>query len=177
MFILVRHGHAGAKGIWPFAEVERPLSQQGWQQADGVTRNLSGIALTRLVSSPYRRCVQTLLPLAEETGLPVEHADMLGPTDKVKRLDAELATPQDGITVMCTHGETLLALLQRWAKQGTVSLPVSGKNLAKDTTGKGGAWVIADSGKGKRAAHYVRPLHVIELPSEQRQRDRRTVAS
>lgn len=177
MFILVRHGHAGVKAVWPFAEVERPLSQQGWEQAEGVLRNLSGIPVTSLLSSPYRRCVQTLLPLAEDTGLTVVRDDVLAPSAKAKHLDARLAEMDDGITVLCTHGETLLALLQRWARQGSVQLPVVAKSLAKDTTAKGGAWLVADAGKGKKAAHYMRPLHVIELPREQSQRERRSVAS
>ena len=50
---------------------------KGRRQADAVAAPLAGYPVTRLVSSPYLRCVQTLEPLSARLSLPVEHAPAL----------------------------------------------------------------------------------------------------
>ena len=64
---LIRHAHA----TWTPDE-ERPLSAQGMRAAIGVANALCAMPISRIVSSPYRRAVQTVQPLADRLDLAVE---------------------------------------------------------------------------------------------------------
>ena len=50
----------------------RALTERGRRQADGLRDQLEELGITRLVASPFVRCVQTLVPLADELGVVVE---------------------------------------------------------------------------------------------------------
>lgn len=58
---LVRHAHAS----WQLSE-ERPLSLQGLVQAQQVARTLANVQATAIYSSPARRAIQTIEPLADD---------------------------------------------------------------------------------------------------------------
>lgn len=65
----VRHAHS----TWvPGRERERPLSEQGRRDAETLARALADLPLDAVVSSPYRRAVETVEPLAADRGLAVE---------------------------------------------------------------------------------------------------------
>lgn len=67
MLFLVRHAHS------PFSQDEmRPLSPAGHAAAVRVADLLEDAGITRVVSSPYTRAVQTVRPLADRLGLPVD---------------------------------------------------------------------------------------------------------
>lgn len=162
LFTLIRHAHAGEKQLWRFADADRPLSLQGRQQAQGVTEALAGTPVRLLLSSPYRRCRQTLAPLATRTGLQVQATGLLAPDAKPAALDAFLQNPALDGAVLCTHGETLQALLRRWRRRGGVDLPPLPGKISKDATAKGAGWLIEDSA-GTLTAHYLRPVRVLDL--------------
>jgi len=66
--LFVRHAHSP----WvPNREAERPLSAAGHAAAEAVADQLAERSLDAVVSSPYRRAVQTVEPLAERRGLDV----------------------------------------------------------------------------------------------------------
>ncbi len=66
---LVRH----AQSIPDFslAESDWVLSAEGEAQARRLPRQLHDIAATRLISSPYRRAIDTLRPLSQALALPI----------------------------------------------------------------------------------------------------------
>src|SRR6266508_3359874 len=64
MRALVRHADAGNKRDWSGPDAERPLSEEGWEQAAGLVDLLAGLRIERLLTSPLLRCRQTLEPLA-----------------------------------------------------------------------------------------------------------------
>lgn len=67
MLYLVRHAHS------PFGPDEmRGLSPPGHADAARVADLLDSRGVSRIVSSPYTRAIQTVQPLAERLGLPVE---------------------------------------------------------------------------------------------------------
>ena len=71
----------------------------------------------RIVSSPYVRCRETVAPLAERLGLPVEDADALSegaPLSEALRL---LEKVTDKPTVLCSHGDVIGDLLHHFASQ------------------------------------------------------------
>jgi hypothetical protein len=59
--------------------------------------------------------------------------------------------------VLCTHGETLDALFDRWSRTRTFA--TIGHDVPAGPTEKGGAWIVTTDA-GHVTARYLRPLHV-----------------
>jgi len=100
---VVRHAHAGSRSAWEGPEDERPLTRRGHKQADGIADHLSGVGLSRLVSSPSVRCVQTLEPLADQLGLRVDADDRLlegAGGDQALVLAAELSKERSAAVIV-----------------------------------------------------------------------------
>lgn len=79
-FLLIRH--AKASGQAPDA----PLTAEGQRQAQQLAAQLAQHPITRVVSSPWRRAVDTARPIAEALGLKIETDGrlterVLSPTD------------------------------------------------------------------------------------------------
>ena len=62
---VVRHGKAGSRSGWTEPDDQRPLTKAGRRQAGALADMLAGDHVTRVLSSPYVRCRQTVEPLAE----------------------------------------------------------------------------------------------------------------
>ena len=160
MLVLVRHGHAGDKQSWRQADELRPLSDRGHQQARGLLVSLSALAPARLVTSPYLRCRQTLMPWAARTGQVLESAEELRPDADVTVLDRMLDPDADDV-VLCTHGETLNGLFSFWGRTRRLELATNGVRVAQRSTEKGGAWIVLPgTDHGGLLAQYVRPVLV-----------------
>jgi broad specificity phosphatase PhoE len=66
-FVLIRHAES------PWSEDDaRSLSPDGRLAAEALADRLDGIALDAIYSSPYRRALQTVAPLAQRRGLDVQ---------------------------------------------------------------------------------------------------------
>lgn len=63
----IRH----AQSTYTLDERERPLSEAGFEAALQVAHQLQGEGIEVIISSPYRRAVQTVEPLAQQLALPV----------------------------------------------------------------------------------------------------------
>ncbi len=113
---LVRHAKAGSRKDWTDDDELRPLSKNGWVQAEAIATRLSGRRTpAALVSSPYLRCRQTLEPLATATGLVVVDDPRLAEAAPFEPVLDLLAESVDG-TVLCSHGDVVpdtIAALQR----------------------------------------------------------------
>ncbi|GAA5512128.1 phosphoglycerate mutase GpmB [Deinococcus carri] len=64
--LLIRHAKAGGQAP------EATLTPEGKVQAERLAEALAGLGVTRIVSSPWTRAVDTAQPLAERLGLEVE---------------------------------------------------------------------------------------------------------
>jgi 2,3-bisphosphoglycerate-dependent phosphoglycerate mutase len=64
--VLVRHAAATGQ------EADAPLSAAGYRQAQELADFLRGFEIERVVSSPFRRAVESVQPFAERSGLVVE---------------------------------------------------------------------------------------------------------
>lgn len=141
---VVRHADAGQRSQWTGPDHARPLSERGERQAAGLGDLLAEVRPVRLVASPYRRCVQTLEPLAGRLGLEVEADDRLAEgTGALGALD--LAGEVTGRSaVLCSHGDVIPDLLDallrdglrlkdelRWQKASTWVLSWEGERLGK----------------------------------------------
>lgn len=138
---LVRHAKALDRYTWAEPDELRPLSKSGFRQAAALHEHLGGIGFERLVSSPLVRCVQTLEPLAEATGTPIQLAGELAEGASGPRaLDLLLELASDGPVAACTHGDVLLDAL---AELRSMLVPLEGPWECK----KGSTWVLdVDSG-------------------------------
>ncbi len=122
---LVREADAGGRRAWPGPDRLRPLTGAGWQQARELAERLDGMAVTRIVSSPWLRCQQTVLPLAEAHRLAIDSEVALGQVASVERALRLLAEARDG-TVLCTHPDLLFAVIERLRCAGARVRPLCG---------------------------------------------------
>lgn len=114
---LVRHAKAGSRWDYDGPDDERPLTPKGERQADDIADRFDGVAVPRVLSSPYRRCVQTVAPLAARRGLTVEPTAALAEGSPFEPVLALLADLPDG-SVLCTHGDVLPDVLRALVRRG-----------------------------------------------------------
>jgi phosphohistidine phosphatase SixA len=121
---LVRHAHAGSKKAWTGDDRLRPLDGRGRRQAEALSRALAKTKVTRILSSPYIRCLQTVEPLAAPKHLVVEPSPALaadgGPA--ALALVHEIAGSEAPRAVLCTHREVLVQVLPELSAQFGVRL-------------------------------------------------------
>lgn len=147
---IVRHADAGSRSAWTGDDERRPLSRKGRCQAAGLVDMLAGAEVTRLVSSPSLRCVETLDPAAARLGLTVETDRRLaegGRGDEALALAEELLRVDD-VGALCSHGDVIPDLLSE--------LKIRGVAFHHDLTWpKGSAWVLSGNGTTWTDARFV----------------------
>jgi 8-oxo-dGTP diphosphatase len=125
MILLVRHASAGSRQAWEGDDRDRPLDGRGENQARGLVSLLDGFEIDTILTSPYRRCVQTVEPLAAARLLPVEQRTQLGETEQ-QQAGADLVRSLAGRNVVvCGHGGLEWAVVQeppKWRKGETLVL-------------------------------------------------------
>ena len=110
--LLVRHADAGDRDRWEGPDEERPLSPEGWQQAEALVEALAGYGVGRVLSSPYLRCTQTVEPLAAASGLPVEPSvDLAEGSGRVALRRVRSLLEGGGDIVLSTHGDVVEEVL------------------------------------------------------------------
>ncbi len=117
---LIRHAHAGSRSDWDGDDELRPLSPRGDQQAKAIGEALADAGIEVLWTSRYVRCRQTLEPLADELGLPIDDLDALAEGGWGNdALDAVLAVVAEGRTVAaCSHGDVIPAMVATAVRRG-----------------------------------------------------------
>jgi 8-oxo-dGTP diphosphatase len=118
---LVRHARAGRRAEWDGDDRLRPLDERGRRQAEGLVAQLAGREFRRILSSPYVRCVETVLPLAEARGLSVEPDDALAEgagSHAALGLLRRVGEP----LVACVHGDLVEELLREKMKKGATAV-------------------------------------------------------
>ena len=120
---LVREADAGGRQSWPGPDRLRPLTSRGWHQAHELARRLDGVAIERIVASPWLRCQQTVLPMAEMRDLPIGSEAVLGQIASVDKALALIAEAEQ-VTAFCSHPELLYAVIERLRCAGERVRPV-----------------------------------------------------
>ena len=118
---LVRHARAGKRSEWQCDDRLRPLDERGRRQAASLVSQLAEREFDRILSSPYVRCVETVVPLAEARGLRVEEVDALAEgadPEAALRLLQSAGAP----VVACVHGDLVESLLGEKLKKGATSV-------------------------------------------------------
>ena len=146
---LVRHAKAGSRSAWVGPDAARPLTRAGRDQAQGITARLIDEPVPRILSSPYRRCVETVMPLGTKVGVPVEEVELLAegaePMDVVELL---AALPDH--SVLCSHGDIIPAVVDQLA---SVGMEIEGEPDWR----KGAIWVLERDGDEFVRAYAVQP--------------------
>ncbi|MCI4011924.1 NUDIX domain-containing protein [Brevibacterium sp. ZH18] len=115
--ILVRHGKAFPRAKWHETEHVRPLLALGTRQAMALTGLLSAWETKKLISSPWKRCMATLAPLAAATGKTIKKASCLSekstaanPDKTIRFIEKLLAKGKP--VIYCTHRPVLPTILE-----------------------------------------------------------------
>ena len=151
---VVRHAAAGSRQHWTDPDHIRPLTKKGWQQAHALADRLASEGIERLLSSPYMRCMQTLEPLGEKLGIPVEAHPALaegGGGHATLQLLDELSNCNAALS---SHGDVIPSTIFALADTGTeLSDPIY---FCK----KGSIWAVNIIAGVATSAHYEPPPKV-----------------
>jgi 8-oxo-dGTP diphosphatase len=147
--LLLRHASAGGRLSSPGVDRFRRLDEEGRLTSRQLVWSLADREITRIVSSPFPRCVETVVPLAESRRLVVENRWELAPDSEL----ADVMTLLDDLpstTLVCTHRENFEKLL--------------GWDAPSE---KGAIWVLERSGSELVPTLYLEAPAAV--PSGQRQ--------
>ena len=145
--LLMRHAKAGKRSDYSGDDRLRPLDKMGRRQARDSVAVLSAFDPQRVLAADRVRCEQTVRPLAEKLGLPVQSAPAL--SDEAWGDDAaagmaavQQVLAQPGTSLICSQGGAIPALLGQ--------LGVPGSPLCR----KGSVWALSMAERGVIAADY-----------------------
>ena len=141
-FIMLRHARAGRKLANRSKDFERGLDAKGKDVALRLPRTIeSYLQPEAILSSPFRRCLQTVQPLANELDLRIIEDDRFTPGASSAFVRAAfLDVPPN--SVVSTHGEVIAHLFDERVR-----------------CAKGAFWVV------ERRAGELFPLHYVEAPT------------
>ena len=146
---LVRHADADKRNPYSPVDHLRELSEDGWRQATRIADRLGDSGLTRVLSSPFPRCRQTVEPLARRVGVEVElHPALAEAADG--RLTLALMRDLAGTNaVLCSHGDVIPETIRLLRIMGTEIVGASGN-------AKGSIWTITTNGSTMLTASYAK---------------------
>jgi phosphohistidine phosphatase SixA len=117
----------------------RRLDEEGRHVARQLVWSFADREITRIVSSPFARCIESVVPLAESRRVVVEHRWELAPDVEIDDVITLLVDLPD-TALVCTHREIFEKLL--------------GSDAACE---KGGAWVLERNGPELVPTLYLAP--------------------
>jgi phosphohistidine phosphatase SixA len=150
--LLVRHAHAYARKEWSGDDRLRPLSVGGLLQAEGLIAVFGNFSRpSRVLASPYLRCVQTVEPLAQANHIEVEPEEDLaeGQSSSAVRLVRDLV--KDNVAI-CTHGDVIAEILVALADEDMLDLGPNPRQA------KGSVWALEAEGRVFTSARYFPPV-------------------
>lgn len=151
---LVRHAKAGSRHDFDGDDRERPLTNTGRKQSMALAERLAAMSPTTIVSSPYRRCIETVEPLAVAIASEVQVHEALAEffTER-SQPDADLHTLLQSLpdrAVLCSHGDVIPAIIE--------SLRAAGMRVdGTPEWGKASVWVLQRDAQGFVSAHAWPP--------------------
>lgn len=150
--VVVRHAEAGDRWQWSGHDRDRPLTAVGHAQAEQLAERLATLPLQQVLTSHYRRCVETVEPLAGRAQLNIDIADALTEGSHAGGLLELLDDPSPATVVACTHGDVIASLLQ--------ALDARGVDLgASPRMHKAGVWHLRTINGRLEATYEPPPRH------------------
>ncbi len=125
--IILRHAKAVKRSDFAGKnDGDRPLSGRGRRQSKIIYEVLEGYGIEHVISSPMRRCQETLKKFVKQLSTTATLVDVIsewGYEQKPEDLDPaiELAVNDPAPTVLCSHRPVLDAILDTVAKIGGIS--------------------------------------------------------
>ena len=163
--LLVRHASAGNRSSWTGDDGERPLDECGIAQADELVRRLSRFEVARVVSAGVRRCLDTVVPVADALGIEVEVEPLLSEVAYPGREEEAVALIRhlgdvEVDAIACSQGDVIPDLVARLAAADGVALDEPIRSA------KGSTWALTLEADGHLvAADYLdapRPFVCLE---------------
>lgn len=142
--IVLRHAKATPRSDWSKGESSRPLTPEGLVQADRLSIQLASYGPKRLITSPWKRCHDTVLPYARKTKRQLIERTQLSEYSaeknpkKAKRLIEDIFEGTES-TLICTHRPALPKVLDAIASYARVDLKPAIKEAA---TLEPGAFIV-----------------------------------
>jgi len=138
--IAVRHGKAVDPSLWDGPDSTRPLMHRGSDQASGIAKGIAAYAPEKIISSTAVRCLNTVAPLSELTGIPVKATDAISqdayedgesdvPAVVAKRLKRKVSA------VLCSHGPVLPRIIAEIAAETNSEADAALRRAASLSTG------------------------------------------
>jgi 8-oxo-dGTP diphosphatase len=148
--LLVRHALAGKRSDWSGPDADRPLVDEGREQARQLAPMLARYGVSALRAVPTARCRQTLEPYGESTGIPVEPAPELADGAVERDPEAALAALEawasgTATTAACAQGDGIPYLVRALAARAGAAgcPPVTNRDLDDPPSRKGSFWVLS----------------------------------
>ena len=135
---------------WRGDDRDRDLSARGRGQSAALVPILREFKPERILSSPYSRCVDTVVPLAKALAIDVERDEALAEGagyDSVRLV----RSVGDQVSVLCSHGDVIPEILAALASEDGLDL---GRNPRDE---KASVWVLQGTDKKFTGAAYLRP--------------------
>lgn len=147
--LLVRHADAGDRAAWTGDDATRPLSATGRAQSQALVDHLVDEPIRSILSSPARRCVDTVEPIADARGLDVEIDDALAEGTPLDVADRLLRRLRSDDVLLCSHGDVLGAIITSLRRRGAIH----------DRPGwpKGSTWILDDWPDPARLEYLAAP--------------------
>ena len=150
---LLRHGSAGDRNKWEGDDRIRPLTKKGRKQSEALASRLAEAGIERVFSSPYKRCVQSVEPMAKAIGAKVEITDALAEGPDVDAAYDLIDSLVGANAVLCSHGDVIPAVMNRMMWAG---LTLESRFYCS----KGSVWKIGVEAGRFTTAHYSPPPKV-----------------
>ena len=152
---VIRHGEAENRKSWEGPDEARPLTDGGSVQAKRIVELFADEPFVQFVSSPFLRCVQTLEPLAETRGVPIDTREELAEGKPWEYLEKRVLEAEgEGPTAVCVHGDVFRGLMSDLFERGIARKVNQGFR-------KGATWVLE-----VRDGTIVSARHVPAPPSD-----------
>jgi broad specificity phosphatase PhoE len=152
--LLIRHAHANARKEWSGDDRLRPLSVHGRRQAERLIDVAGSCAPpSRVLSSPYLRCLQTMEPLARASKLKVEPSEDLAEGQSFAAVGLVRQLAADNVA-LCTHGDVIAEILVTLADEDRLDLGLNPRQA------KGSVWVLDSQDGFFTSAQYFPPAVV-----------------
>jgi phosphohistidine phosphatase SixA len=116
--LLVRHASAGDRAAWEGDDRDRPLDERGRRDASELVARLESLRIEAILTSPYRRCLETVGPLARARLLEVDVRKELGEERQGDEGIALVRSLAGRDVVVCGHGglESVVPEAPKWKK-------------------------------------------------------------
>src|SRR5450759_2570230 len=157
--VIIRHARSRSRSTWRDANPLRPLNPRGRQRAQALIPMLAAYGVTRVVTSPSVRCLDTVLPYAVAAAVRARLKAGLSEEGFAEQPDQapyqltrllERGNP----AVVCSHGPVLPVLLERLAglaASDESAAEVTLSEAAQRGMDKGEALVAHVAGTGEQA--------------------------